>query len=66
MSFLFSKGRGAVPQMPPLPPPAAIPQVGPEPGDWATRLAKRRAGFAKTILTGELQTTKAGKTLLGD
>jgi hypothetical protein len=64
MSFLFSRPKS--PAMPPVPPPPVIPQVGPETGDFAAKLAKKRSGFAKTILTGELGSASGGKTLLGD
>ena len=64
MAGLFSKP--SVPSMPKVPPPPALPIKTSEPADQAARLASRRAGFAKTILTGDLEPKTAGKkTLLG-
>ncbi len=62
MSFLFPKA--SAPKPPPVPPPAPIPQVGPETEDWAMIQAKKRAGFAKTIVTGDLSPVSTGKKKL--
>ena len=65
MSFLFSKPKRAPPP-PPVPPPPPIPEVGPETEDFAARLARRRAGFRRTIVTGALEPMPTGrKRLLG-
>jgi hypothetical protein len=47
--------------MPPVPPPAAIPQVGPETSDYAAKMARRRSGFRKTVLAGGLEPFESGK-----
>lgn len=62
MSSLFSKPKS--PPMPKVPPPPALPEVGPETEDFAARMAKRRSGFRKTILTGDLQPINTGKKQL--
>jgi hypothetical protein len=50
---------------PPLPPPAAILDVGEETGEQAMKRARRRSGFGSTLMTGAL-TPKTGKrTTLG-
>lgn len=50
---------------PPLPAPAAIPEVGPEAGETAIKKARRRRGYAKTIVTGALEPPARKKTVLG-
>ena len=51
---------------PKVPPPPAIPEVGEETEDFAMRAARRRRGFASTILTGQLTPMGTGKkTVLG-
>jgi len=50
----------------PVPPPQAIPEVGPEVSDWAMKQARRRSGYMKTFLTGALVPQNTGKkTTLG-
>jgi len=64
MSGLFKAPKAPAP--PPVPPPAPIPEVGPETGDETMRMARRRSGFRKTLLTGNLEPIGTGKkTLLG-
>lgn len=63
MSKLFSKPKA--PPVPKVPPPAAVPEVGPETEDFAAKQARSRSGFQKTIITGDLEPAKKGKTLLG-
>lgn len=64
MGGLFSKPK--TPEMPPVPPPPPIPEVGEETEEFATRQARRRRGFASTILTGMLRPKPTGKkTALG-
>lgn len=55
----------APPPLPPEPAPAAIPEVGLEVEGAAVRKARRRKGFARTILTGALEPATKKKTLLG-
>ncbi len=62
MAGLFSKPKA--PKLPPVPPPAAIPQTGSEASDLAERQAQRRAGIAQTILTGDLETKPTGRRRL--
>jgi hypothetical protein len=51
---------------PPVPPPAAIPEVGEETGEQAIKRARRRKGFESTLMTGSLTPTATGrKTQLG-
>jgi hypothetical protein len=67
MAFLFPKSKSVkMPSLPAVPEPPSIREMGPEPGDWQAKLAKRRRGFARTVLTGELAPTLGGKSLLGD
>ena len=62
MGGLFSKPKGPkMPRVQAIPP---VPEVGPEAGDYAAKLARRRRGYAKTILTGPLEPT-GKKTVLG-
>jgi len=62
MGALFSKPKK--PEMPVVPPPPAIPEVGPEVPDYAAKLARKRAGFRSTILTGNLTPMDTGKKQL--
>lgn len=62
MGSLFSKPKST--PMPPPPPPAAIPEVGEEAGDFAMKLARKRAGFRKTTLVGGLEPLAKGKKRL--
>lgn len=51
---------------PHVPNPPPIPEVGPETEDWAQKQARRKQGFSKTIITGELVPMGTGKkTVLG-
>jgi len=50
---------------PPVPPPVAIPEVGEEVEETTMKRARRRRGYAKTIITGSLEPEPKGKTLLG-
>ena len=59
MSSLFSKPKSIDP--PPIPPPPAIPEIGPDTADFASRQAKRRKGFSKTNLTGAMEPGATGK-----
>jgi len=52
------------PSMPAVPPPLALPQVGPEVEDLAMRQARQRAGFQKTLITGNLEPAPTGKKRL--
>jgi len=64
MGGLFSKPKS--PKVPPVPPPQPIPQKGEEVGDYAQRAARKRAGFQRTIMTGNLEPIPGqGKRLLG-
>lgn len=66
MGGLFGKPKAvAPPPLPPVPAPAAIPEVTEEAGEAAVRKARRRRGFAKTIVTGALEPATKKKTLLG-
>jgi hypothetical protein len=60
MSFLFPKA----PKMPAVPPPPPIPQAGTSAMDLAQQQAQQRAGFQKTILTGDLEPKPTGKKKL--
>lgn len=60
MGGLFSTPRPVT--APALPPPAAIPDVGPEVGDIARR--KRPRGRRETFLTGDLVPMNLGKAEL--
>lgn len=51
---------------PPVSPPMALPEVAIETPEEAMKKAKRRSGFAKTILAGNLSPMSTGKkTTLG-
>jgi len=63
MASLFSKPKSQDP--PPVPGPEAIPEVADETGDFATKQAKKRSGFRKTILTGSLTPNTGKKQVLG-
>ncbi|KKK49973.1 hypothetical protein LCGC14_3129680 [marine sediment metagenome] len=63
MGGLFAKPKKVTP--PPVPAPAAIPEVTPEVEDTAKKKARRRKGFARTIITGSLEPTPKKKTILG-
>ena len=54
----------AMPPIPPLPP-VPKPEDTDEAAERAAMLAKQRAGFRKTIITGALEPEPRGKTLLG-
>lgn len=59
-------GSAPKPKPPPVPPPPPTPEVGPEAEEQAAMRAKKRKGFAKTIITGALEPAGGGKrTLLG-
>lgn len=60
---LFPKTPKVTP--PPLPEPAAIPEATVEAGETAIRRARRRKGFARTIITGSLEPATRKKTVLG-
>jgi len=53
-----------VPIMPAIPPPPPTPVPSPEVEDEAAKKARRRSGFAKTILTGDLEPVQTGKKKL--
>ena len=62
MGSLFSKPKAAKP--PPLKPAPAIPTVDPNfEGEMASKI-RRRSGFSKTILTGNLSPEDTGKKKL--
>lgn len=63
MGGMFSKPKKVMP--PPVPEPAPMPEVAPEAGETAIRRARRRKGFAKTIITGALEPPARKKTMLG-
>ena len=50
---------------PPLPEPAPMPEVTEEVGETAIKRARRRKGYAKTIITGALEPPARKKTILG-
>ncbi len=65
MGGLFSAPKAPpinLPRPAPIPP---IPQVEPETGESARRAVKRKRGFQKAIITGELAPTTQKKALLG-
>lgn len=64
MASLFSKPKS--PTLPPVPPPPPVPVIEDDTADDAARAAKRRSGFKKTIITGDLEPNTGKKTLLGD
>ncbi len=63
MGGMFAKPKPVAP--PPLPAPTAIPEVAPEAGEAEMRRARRRRGYAKTIITGALEPAARKKTVLG-
>lgn len=63
MGGIFGGGSKADP--PPLPPPTAIPEVGPEVSDYAMRTARKKKGWTAQLITGSLEPKKKGKTVLG-
>ena len=62
MTFLF--GGHKSPKAPAVPPPPPTPDVGPQVEDQAGLAAKRRAGYQKTILAGNLEPADTGKKRL--
>ena len=62
MGSLFSKPKA--PKPPKLPPAPALPSVDPMVEDETMARAKRRSGFSKTILTGNLTPEDTGKKKL--
>lgn len=50
---------------PPVPAPTATPETAPETEDTAVKRARRKRGYASTILTGGLVPTTGGKKVLG-
>ena len=50
---------------PPVPPPQAVVETGPETSEQEIKLQKRKSGFAKTVITGNLAPTTGKKTALG-
>lgn len=63
MGGLFAKPKVVKP--PPVPPPAAIPEAAVEAGETAVKRARRRKGYARTVITGALQPEPKKKTILG-
>lgn len=54
------------PRVPAPPPPVAIPEVSEEAPEYAMRAARRRRGFERTLMMGELTPRTTGKkTVLG-
>jgi len=53
------------PPLPPPPEPPPIPEVMEEAGEAAVRKARRRRGYARTIITGALEPPTRKKTVLG-
>ena len=51
------------PPKPPAPPP--VPQEAPQTGDQAIEKQRRKSGFEKTVMTGELTPNTGKKTTLG-
>lgn len=62
---LFGSKKPEAIKMPKPPPPPAIPEVGPEAGDFAARMARRRRGFLGTIKAGALEPRTGKKAVLG-
>ena len=56
---------GHTPPTPPVPPPAQMPVTTPDAADYAAQEIRRRRGFEKTILTGDLEPLTQKKTILG-
>jgi len=53
--------KGGKPKMPPVPPPPAIPSEGEDAGISVAKAMRRKSGYAKTILTGDLIPKSSGK-----
>jgi hypothetical protein len=62
MNFLF--GHVSSPKVPKVSPPPALPQTQGDMSDLAMQLAKKRSGFEKTIVAGNLQPAPTGKKRL--
>ena len=62
MGGLFSKPKTKLPALPSTP---AVPVVSPEVEEETIKRMKKRYGFEKTILTGELIPATGKKTVLG-
>jgi hypothetical protein len=62
MAVLFGKRKS--PKISPVPPPAAIPETAPETEEYAAKIARRRMGYRKTIITGALEPMTSGKKKL--
>jgi len=54
-----------MPKPPPVPAPAAIPTVGQETEEQRIRALRRRSGFEKTQIVGNLAPKTGRKTTLG-
>lgn len=66
MGGLFAKPKKVTPPpLPPVPEPPAMPEAAVEAGETAVKRARRRKGFARTIITGALEPTAKRKTVLG-
>jgi len=63
MGAIFSKPKAPAP--PKLPPAPALPSVDPIVEDDTMARARRRSGFRKTILTGDVTPGSGKKKLLG-
>ena len=50
---------------PPPPAPQAVIETGPETSEAEIKRQKRKSGFAKTVITGNLAPTTGKKTVLG-
>lgn len=61
MSFLFSTPKTKTQA---VPPPPAIPEVDTNASDFAAKKARRRSGFEKTLITGDLTPMPTGKKRL--
>jgi len=62
MGGLFAKPKA--PALPPVIPPPALEVTGDDAALSAASAAKKRAGFAKTIITGDLDSLATGKKKL--
>ena len=63
MGGMFSKPKTVKP--PPVPEPVAMPEVTAEAGETAMKRARRKKGYAKTIITGSLEPAAKKRTILG-